>query len=116
MLYRVDQDTCQLTQIGTGTGFVPVSGLAFAADGTLFGSTGEGSFAASRSQVPELIRIDTNTGVGAFVAPITGDVKVTFTTGPKAAETLSDESPIRAAGAAEDGFAKYELIFDKPES
>ncbi len=49
-------------------------------------------------------------------APITGDVTVTFTSGPKAAETLGDDSLISASGAAEDGFAKYRLRFDKPES
>ncbi|MCH8113390.1 MAG: bifunctional 2',3'-cyclic-nucleotide 2'-phosphodiesterase/3'-nucleotidase, partial [Proteobacteria bacterium] len=49
-------------------------------------------------------------------APISGDVIVTFTSGPKAAETLGDDSLIRTAGAAEDGFAKYRLLFDKPES
>lgn len=64
----------------------------------------------------DLKKLDPSADGNWSFAPIAGDVKVTFTTGPKAAETLDDKSPIRAAGAAEDGFAKYELLFDKPES
>lgn len=47
-------------------------------------------------------------------APIAGDVNVTFLSSPAAAKALGDDIPITAAGDGGDGFAKYELSFDKP--
>ncbi len=60
-LFLVDPDTCQLTQVGNGTGFSRVPGLTFTADGRLIGSTQD-----------ELIEIDTATGLGTLIAPIQG--------------------------------------------
>ncbi len=60
-LFLVDPNTCALTQIGDGTGFGRVPGLAFAPDGRLIGSTQD-----------ELIEIDTTTGLGTLIAAFDG--------------------------------------------
>jgi len=65
---NVNDGICDVNQIGNGTGFEGVSGLAFAPDGRLFGSTGFGGGVSG----PELIEIDTTTGLGTLVAIITG--------------------------------------------
>ncbi|MHA1565209.1 MAG: bifunctional 2',3'-cyclic-nucleotide 2'-phosphodiesterase/3'-nucleotidase [Alphaproteobacteria bacterium] len=49
-------------------------------------------------------------------APIAGDVNVTFRSSPNAAKAIGDDTPIVTAGDGGDGFAKYELVFEKPGS
>ncbi len=49
-------------------------------------------------------------------APIAGDVNVTFRSSPAAAKALGDDVPITAAGDGGEGYAKYQLNFDKPGS
>lgn len=73
ILYTVDPNTCAVQQIGDGTGFSMVPGLAFSADGRLFGATGFGSYPGVASETfPELIEIDTDTGEGTLVTAIFG--------------------------------------------
>jgi hypothetical protein len=63
-LVTVNTVTGALTNVGAGTGFGPVSGLAYdAANATMFGVTAGGAPA-------NLITINLLTGVGAIVAPI----------------------------------------------
>ncbi len=75
-VFIVDPNTCSLQQIGEGTGFNMVPGLAFGPDGRLFGATGYGSdgdvAGIAPPESPELIEIDTNTGLGTLVNRITG--------------------------------------------
>ena len=46
------------------------------------------------------------------LAPIKGDVSVTFTSSPRAAKAVAANMPIEQAGMTEDGFAKFKLLFN----
>jgi hypothetical protein len=69
-LYRVDLGTGQATAVGA-IGFNDVDGLAFAPDGTLYGVAD--ATAGSGSGLSDLlIRINTTTGAGTLVGPLSG--------------------------------------------
>jgi len=67
-LYEVDPSTGATTMVGP-IGFA-VTGMAFAADGTLYGITPIGGGVAAAG-TPYLIRIDTSTGAGTPVGTLT---------------------------------------------
>ena len=48
-------------------------------------------------------------------AAIPGEVNVTFTSSPKAAKTLTAESPIAMIEVEENGLARYRIRFDRVE-
>ena len=69
-LYRIDHATGKATAVGP-IGFNDVEGLAFAADGTLYGVAD--ATAGSGSGVTDLlVRINPQTGAGTLVAPLAG--------------------------------------------
>ena len=70
-LYRLDLATARATAIGTGLGFNDVEALAFAPDGTLYG-VADGTVGSGSGLTDFLIRIDTSTGVGMLVGPLSG--------------------------------------------
>jgi hypothetical protein len=69
-LYRIDLATGQLTSIGP-IGFSDVEGLAFSTNGILYGvADAAASSGSALSDV--LVRINTSTGAGTLVGPLTG--------------------------------------------
>lgn len=70
-LYRIDLATATATPIGSGLGFNDVEALAFAPDGTLYG-VADGTVGSGSGLTDFLIRINTSTGVGTLVGPLSG--------------------------------------------
>lgn len=71
-LYRIDLATGQATPVGTrGLGFNDVEGLAFSANGVLYG-VADATAGAGSGTTDLLITIDTTSGVGALVGAMPG--------------------------------------------
>lgn len=66
-LFRINMETGAAVRIGA-TGFLDMEGLAFHPDGVLYGAADGTSVNGGISDL--LIRIDTRTGAGSFVAPL----------------------------------------------
>ena len=69
-LYRIDLATGQLTLLGP-IGYSDVEGLAFTSDGLLYG-VADASASSGASLSDLLVRINTTTGAGTLVGPLSG--------------------------------------------
>jgi hypothetical protein len=69
-LYRVDLATGQTTSVGL-IGFNDVEGLALDANGTLYG-VADATFGEGSALTDFLVRINTSTGEGSLVGPLSG--------------------------------------------
>lgn len=70
-LYRLDLATGEAVAVGDGIGFNDVEGLALAPDSTLYG-VADGTIGTGSQATDFLIRIDTRSGVGSMVGPLSG--------------------------------------------